>query len=171
MALGRHLTLVQYSVRKIKTRRRWLSSGWWTRVLILDTWWSPWLAKAYKLFYKVFLTMSQALEHWNVIQSSWNATLQSHSNGSYQTIDLLQAWKWWRRWLRTSWAWRWLWFTTKRGFKPLVCHFYRELPSSHRPSTWNQFRKSQARTLHVCLLQKAWRNHRWLYAWKTTMLL
>ena len=138
---------------KSKTRRH-LTEFWMMDASThTDTRRVTWLAK--KLMLKALLQgvldrAPQALKPWNVIRAletlhCW--AIQTHHLRSNHW-PLARAWKWWRRWLRASWAWGWLWFTTRNlDFKPLWCtNLCDQLPSSHQgllheTSSW----KSRAR--------------------------
>ncbi len=125
MALGRVFDFgPEYSCWKSRNSPSLLSSGW-TLVLLLDTRWVTWLARslcqsfASRCFWTVLLKLWKP---WNVIQSSWNATLLNHSNGSPMiNWSLARAWKWWRCGLWAFGTWWWLRLTMKLSFKPLWC--------------------------------------------------
>ncbi len=77
---------------KSKTRHHfWLEFWWWMRSTLthesLDS------ARSYVSPSRCFLTVHSSLETWNVTEP-WNATLQSHSNITYdQAIDLFASMK------------------------------------------------------------------------------
>ncbi len=165
------LTLVQYSVLKNQKLVATLTGIWWWMLSIhIDTWWNTTCNSLCQSSLQGKWTAPQALETWNVIQSSYCRAIRKRITYD-QGLIFARAWKWWRCWLRTSehgddfgsphetWV--------SNHFCTNLCH---ELSSRRQAfPTWNQFLVTQTCSCADLSPRRLRRNHRWFRKRKTMM--